>query len=57
MTSSILTEDLQVYAAGLAFIYSAYRALMHARAKKFADHRRWIIRHVAIGYGVSVHRI
>jgi hypothetical protein len=51
---SILTEDLLAYPAALAFMYSAYRALMYARAKKFADHRRWIIRHVAIGYGVSV---
>ena len=39
-----------------AFLVSGALAIHHARARRFANHRAWILRHMAIGYSVIVMR-
>ncbi|CBJ26364.1 conserved unknown protein [Ectocarpus siliculosus] len=39
------------------FLATGVLAATHARSKRFADHRIWILRHVAMGYAAHVQRL
>ncbi|CAN0001710.1 unnamed protein product [Ectocarpus sp. 4 AP-2014] len=39
------------------FLVTGLLAVHHARNKRFADHRVWILRHVAMGYSVHLQRL
>ncbi|CAN0376057.1 unnamed protein product, partial [Ectocarpus sp. 8 AP-2014] len=39
------------------FLVVGLLAVHHARNKRFADHRVWMLRHVAMGYSVHMQRL
>jgi hypothetical protein len=51
------TFDLALYFLGPALAYSAYKTIALARAKRFAEHRRYAIICTAIGYVVPLQRV
>ncbi|CAM9434781.1 unnamed protein product [Scytosiphon promiscuus] len=46
-----------VVAISAYFLGAGLLAVCHARNKKFADHRTWMLRHVAAGYSVHLQRL
>ncbi|CAM9427008.1 unnamed protein product, partial [Hapterophycus canaliculatus] len=46
-----------VIAISAYFLVAGLLAVRHARNKKFADHRMWMLRHVAMGYSVHLQRL
>jgi len=48
---------IALYGLQIWFVFTAYKAGMTARAKRFNEHRTWIVRHVASGLWVVVMRV
>ncbi|CAM9755342.1 unnamed protein product [Sphacelaria rigidula] len=63
LTSKATATDYSVVHGGALlsitgyFFVAALLALRHARNKNYALHRKWILRHVATGYSVSLQRV
>lgn len=41
----------------LLFLYTTYKGYVTARAKKFNEHKRWMVRYASLGYSVVVQRV
>lgn len=52
-----LPEQLVISVFGTFFLIATVRGVLYARAKKFADHREWMLRAFAIGLSIVTMRL
>ena len=52
-----MDEAQLLFLVGGWFLYTLTRSIYYARQKDFANHQRWMVRHVAGGIWVAVQRL